>query len=72
MRLLFAVGKCFFSSLSLCKFLSVLSLGLLKAKFCLSFFDRQNLLGLEGAQHQSSSRLIKGFLSLFSSFLKLL
>jgi hypothetical protein len=39
-----------------------------KAKFFLSFFDRQNLLGFERTQHQISSRLIKGFLSLFSFF----
>jgi hypothetical protein len=34
----------------------------------LPFFYLQNILSFEGAQHQSSSRLIKGFLSLFSFF----
>jgi hypothetical protein len=39
-------------------------LAFFKAKFCLSFFSIRTCEAFEEAQQQSSSRLIKGFLSL--------
>jgi hypothetical protein len=43
-------------------------LAFVKAKFCLSFFFVIKCEAFEKAQKQSSSRLTKGFLSLFSFF----